>query len=79
MTVNRSNYSGPDSLDPKIEKTLPAHYIKRLQDMPSAAYLFNPTQPGQLHCAKRGKLMVMAAGNVSNFASSQIPSSLLFL
>lgn len=71
MTVNRSDYSGPDSLDPKIEKVLPTHYIKRLQDMPSAAYLFNPSQPGQLHCAKRGKLMVMAAGNVSHVASTR--------
>lgn len=73
MTVDRNNYSGPDFLDPKIEKALPTHCIKRLQDMPSVAYLLNPNQPGRLYCAKRGKLMVMAAGNVSHVASN-LPS-----
>lgn len=73
MTVDRKNYSGPDVLDPKIEKALPNHCVKRLQEMPSAAYLLNPNQPGQLYCAKRGKLMVMAAGNVSN-VTSDLPS-----
>lgn len=66
MTVDRRNYSGPDVLDKKLEKTLPTTYLNRLKQMPSAAYLLNPQQPGQLHCAKRGKLMVMAAGNVSS-------------
>lgn len=73
MTVDRKNYSGPDVLDPKIEKALPNHCVKRLQEMPSAAYLLNPNQPGQLYCAKRGKLMVMAAGNVSHI-TSDLPS-----
>lgn len=66
MTLDRKNYTGPDFLDAKIEKALPASCIKRLQEMPTAAYILNPHQPGQLHCAKRGKLMVMAAGNVSH-------------
>lgn len=68
MTIDRRNYSGPDVLDPKVEKTLPITYLNRLQQMPSAAYLLNPSKPGKLHCAKRGKLMVMAAGKVGSDA-----------
>lgn len=72
MTIDRSKYSGPNVLDEKVEKTVPAAYLNRLQQMPSAAYLLNPQTPGQLHCAKRGKLMVMAAGNVSALPTSAL-------
>lgn len=65
MTYNRKNYSGPHELDDGIRKGLSPHCLKRLEDMPTAAYLLNEHVPGTLHCAKRGKLLVMAAGNVS--------------
>lgn len=72
MTIDRRKYSGPNVLDEKVEKTVPAAYLNRLKQMPSAAYLLNPQTPGQLHCAKRGKLMVMAAGNVSALLTSAL-------
>lgn len=70
MSVERSQYSGPQGVDPTVKESLPVRYIDRLQqEIPEGLYLLNPARPGPLFCAKRGKLLVVAAGNVSRFLS----------
>lgn len=70
LTVDRSKYSGPTQFNAKLEPprkwcyTPPSkHSISRSRGQ-EWEYLLNPNKPGPLFCESRGKLLVIAAGNV---------------
>lgn len=70
LTVDRSEYSGPTQLSSKPKPprdwcyTPPSkHSVSRSQSQ-EWEYLLNPNKPGPLFCESRGKLLVVAAGNV---------------
>lgn len=70
LTVNREQYSGPTKLVKKPEPlkdyhfTPPSSYSISRSRGRDWEYLLNPNKPGPLFCETRGKLLVMAAGNV---------------
>lgn len=63
LTADTSQFTVPS---PEVESTPLPSYMDRFKDA-NWLYLLGKNTPGDLFCKKRGKQLVLAAGNVSFF------------